>query len=59
MEGSTSAMDTISSGISTAITGVTGDIASAVADNLPAVLGVGAIFILIPAVWKLVKRFAK
>lgn len=52
-------METITTAIGTAITSVTGDIASAIGTNLPAILGVGAIFIVIPAVWKLVKRFAK
>lgn len=55
----TTAASSITSALGTAITTVTGDITSAIGTNLPAILAVGAIFIVIPAVWKLVKRFAK
>lgn len=52
-------METISTALTTAITGLSTNIQSIIGSNLPAMLGVAAIFIAIPAVWNLVKRFAR
>ena len=52
-------METITTAIGTAITSLTSNITTMIGSNLPALLGVGAIFIAIPAVWSLVKRFAR
>lgn len=52
-------METITTAIGTAVTSLSGDIQGAIGDNLPALLGIGAIFIVIGAVWKLVKKFSR
>lgn len=52
-------METITTALGTAISTLTEQITSSIGANLPAILGVGAIFIVIPAVWRLVKKFAK
>lgn len=53
------AMTTVTTALGTSISGVASSIGTAVGDNLPVILGVAAIFIVIPAVWKLAKRFTK
>lgn len=58
MEGS-STLTSITTSLKTAISSVSNDLLAAIGDNLPVILGVGAAFIVIPGVWKLVKRFAK
>ncbi|WP_304426554.1 hypothetical protein [uncultured Adlercreutzia sp.] len=52
-------METISTALTTAITGLSTNIQTAVGANLPAILGVAAVFIVIGAVWKLVKTMSK
>lgn len=52
-------METISTAMSTAITSLSTNIQTAIGANLPAMLSVAAIFIVISATWKLVKKFAK
>lgn len=52
-------MEAITTALGTAITSVSTTITGAVGDNLGAILGIGAIFIVINAVWRLVKRVAK
>lgn len=52
-------METISTALGTAISGLSTNIQTIIGANLPAMLGVAAIFIAIPAVWNLVKRFAR
>ena len=52
-------METITTAIGTAITSLSTNIQSVIGANLPAMLSVAAIFIVIPAVWNLVKRFAR
>lgn len=52
-------METITTAIGTAITSLSTNIQSVIGTNLPALLGVAAIFIVIPAVWGLVKRFTR
>lgn len=52
-------MEAITTAIGTAVTSVTSTVTGAIGDNLPAIMGLGAIFIVIPAVWRLVKKFAK
>ena len=52
-------METITTAFGTAITSLSTNIQTAVGANLPAMLSVAAIFIVITAVWRLVKRFAK
>ena len=49
-------METITTAIGTAITSLSTNIQTMIGTNLPALLGVAAIFIAIPAVWGLVKR---
>lgn len=49
-------METISTALTTAITGLSTNIQTAVGANLPAVLGVAAIFIVIGSVWGLVRK---
>ncbi|GEM_PF-2635518 len=51
-------METITTAMGTAITTLSTNIQSMIGTNLPAMLGLAAIFIAIPAVWKLVKRFS-
>lgn len=50
-------METITAAIGTAVTNLSQNLQSVIGTNLPAMLGVAAIFIVIPAVWKLVKKF--
>lgn len=50
-------METITTALTTAITGLGTNLQTVIGANLPAILSVAAIFIVIPAVWKLVKRF--
>lgn len=52
-------METITTAIGTAIGTLSTNIQTVIGTNLPAMLGVAAIFIVIPAVWHLVKRFTK
>lgn len=52
-------METITTALGTAITSLSTNIQAAVGANLPAMLSVAAIFIVITATWRLVKRFAK
>ena len=52
-------METITTAIGTAITSLSTNIQTMIGTNLPALLGVAAIFIAIPAVWGLVKRFCR
>lgn len=52
-------METITTAIGTAITSLSTNIQTMIGTNLPALLGVTAIFIAIPAVWGLVKRFCR
>lgn len=52
-------METITTAIGTAITSLSTNIQTMIGANLPAMLGVGAIFIAIPAVWGLMRRFAR
>ena len=52
-------METITTALGTAITSLSTNIQTAVGANLPAMLSVAAIFIVITAGWRLVKRFAK
>lgn len=52
-------METITTAIGTAINTLSTNIQSVIGTNLPAMLGIAAIFIAIPAVWHLVKRFSK
>lgn len=52
-------METITTALGTAITSLSTNIQTAVGANLPAMLSVAAIFIVIGAVWSLVKRFVK
>lgn len=52
-------METISTALGTAISGLGTNIQSIIGTNLPAMLGVAAVFIAIPAVWNLVKRFTR
>ena len=52
-------METITTAITTAVTSLSTQIQSAIGANLPAMLGVAAIFIVISASWKLVKMFSK
>ena len=49
----------ITTAIGTAITSLSTNIQTMIGTNLPALLGVAAIFIAIPAVWGLVKRFCR
>lgn len=49
----------IGTAIGTAITSLSTNIQTMIGTNLPALLGVAAIFIAIPAVWGLVKRFCR
>lgn len=51
------AMATITTALGTAISSVADSIASAIGTNLPVILGVAAIFIVVPAVWNLIRRF--
>ena len=50
-------METITTAIGT--TSLSTNIQTMIGTNLPALLGVAAIFIAIPAVWGLVKRFCR
>ncbi len=52
-------METITTAMSTAITGLSTNLQTAIGANLPAILGVAAIFIVVPAVWGFVKRFSR
>ena len=52
-------METIPPAIGAAITSLSTNIQTMIGTNLPALLGVAAIFIAIPAVWGLVKRFCR
>ena len=52
-------METITTAIGTAITSLSTNIQTMIGTNLPALLGVAAIFISIRAVWGLVKRFCR
>ena len=52
-------MEVITSSIGTAITSLSTSLQGMIGTNLPAILGVAAIFIAIPAVWNLVKRFCR
>lgn len=52
-------MEKITQAIGTAVTSLSTNIQDVIGTNLPAMLSVAAIFIVIPACWKLVKRFAK
>lgn len=52
-------METITTAITTAVTSLSTQIQSAVGANLPALLGIAAIFIVINVSWKLVKKFSK
>ena len=52
-------METISTAMSTAISSLGTSLQTAIGDNLPAILGVTAIFIVVPAVWGFVKRFSR
>lgn len=52
-------METITTAMSTAITGLSSNLQSAIGANLSAILGVAAIFIVVPAVWGFVKRFSR
>lgn len=52
-------METITTAIGTAISSLSTNIQTMIGANLPPLLGVGAIFIAIPAVWGLVKRFCR
>lgn len=52
-------METITTAIGTAITSLSTNIQTMIGTNLPALLGVAGIFIAIPAVWGLVKRFCR
>lgn len=58
MEGGV-AMETISTALTTAITSLGTNLQSIIGSNLPAILGVAAIFIAVPAVWGFVKRFTR
>lgn len=59
MEGVATGMETISTALGTAISSLSTNIQSIIGTNLPAMLGVAAIFIAIPAVWALVRRFTR
>ena len=50
-------METISTALTTAITSLGTNLQSVIGSNLPAILAVAAIFIVVPAVWKFVKKF--
>ncbi len=52
-------METITTALTTAITSLSTQIQSAIGANLPALLGVAAVFIVISATWALVKKFTK
>ena len=52
-------METITTAIGTAITSLSTNIQTMNGTKLPALLGVAAIFIAIPAVWGLVMRFCR
>lgn len=52
-------METISTAMTTAITGLGTNLQTVIGSNLPAILGVAAIFIVVPAVWGFVKRFTR
>lgn len=52
-------METITTAMTTAITGLGTSLQSVIGANLPAILGVAAIFIVVPAVWGFVKRFTR
>lgn len=52
-------METITTAIGTAITSLSTNIQTMIGSNLPAMLSIGAIFIAIPAVWGLVRRFSR
>lgn len=52
-------METITTAIGTAISSLSTNIQSMIGTNLPAMLGVAAIFIAIPAIWGLVRRFCR
>lgn len=52
-------METITTAMGTAISTLSTNIQSMIGTNLPALLGVAAIFIAIPAVWGLVRRFTR
>lgn len=52
-------METITTALGTAITSLSTNIQSAIGANLPAMLGVAAIFIVITSVWGLVKKFVR
>lgn len=59
MEGGVTTMETISTALTTAITSLGTNLQSIIGSNLPAILGVAAIFIAVPAVWGFVKRFTR
>lgn len=52
-------METITTAMGTAISTLSTNIQTMIGTNLPSLLGVAAIFIAIPAVWGLVKRFCR
>lgn len=52
-------METITTALGTAITTLSTNIQAAIGANLPAMLGVAAIFIVITSVWGLVKKFVR
>ncbi len=59
-DGTTStAMTTVTGALGSSISDVAANIGTAIGANLPVILGVASIFIVIPAVWKLAKRFTK
>ena len=52
-------METITTALGTAVTSLGTNLQSAIGANLPAILSVAAIFIVITATWRLVKRFTQ
>ena len=52
-------MEAISTAMSTAITGLSTNLQTMIGANLPAILGVAAIFIAVPAVWGFVKKVSR